>query len=308
MKKIWIAAICTVAVNGSVWAGNEQVAQVPHQHPAPVGSSNATSNATSVGISSSQSTAGAVAISGQGGQGGAGGAGGRANSRSNATGGTAVAAGGNVSIGGAPATTSNVTSVHNSGSVSNVPAVFAPGLAAAGLETCLGSVSVGASWLGTGLTGGGSIPDPGCAARLDSRTLWAMGLRRAAVARLCLQTDIYRSMPEVCALYIPVQTEYGVAPVAVRPQAILSARAIASANDGSILLVNGKTGKEQLCNNYDAPAQKCMHWDGQPPMNVAHRSSKPRNSIASKKPAAPAPAVAAGTTASAVAAAEPKKD
>ena len=33
---------------------------------------------------------------------------------------------------------------------------------------------------------GTTIPDPACAARLDARTLWSMGLKKAAVARLAL--------------------------------------------------------------------------------------------------------------------------
>ena len=87
--------------------------------------------------------------------------------------------------------------------VKNVPSVVAPGLAAAGLETCLGSVSGGGAFVGTGFSFGTTIPDPGCAARLDARTLWSMGLKKAAVARLCLNGDIYRAMPEVCDQYLP---------------------------------------------------------------------------------------------------------
>src|ERR1700753_2821836 len=87
--------------------------------------------------------------------------------------------------------------------VRNVPSVGAPGLAAAGLETCLGSVSGGGAVVGTGFTFGTTIPDPGCAARLDARTLWSMGLKKAAVARLCLNSDVLRAMPEVCVKYLP---------------------------------------------------------------------------------------------------------
>ena len=87
--------------------------------------------------------------------------------------------------------------------VKNVPSIGAPGLSAAGLETCLGSVSGGGAFVGTGLSFGTTIPDTGCAARLDARTLWSMGLKKAAVARLCLNGDIYRAMPEVCDKYLP---------------------------------------------------------------------------------------------------------
>jgi hypothetical protein len=33
-----------------------------------------------------------------------------------------------------------------------------------------------------------------------------MGLKKAAVARLCLNGDIYRAMPEVCVQYLPKPT------------------------------------------------------------------------------------------------------
>jgi len=319
MRSLTLGAIYLALSSVPAFAGqfennpNPPSIPAPHFHPTPApqpaGNSNATATATGVGIANSSSQAGAVAISGQGGQGGQGGAGGHASSRSNASGGTALAAGGNVNIAGTPAVTTQ--NIHQSGGVSSVPAVFAPGLSAAGIESCLGSVSMGASWLGTGLTGGGSIPDESCSARLDARTLWSFGLRRAALARVCLQPNIYRSMPEVCAVYLPVQTSYGVVPVAVRPQEAPVVRALASAGDytgGSIMLVDGKTGKEHLCNNYAASRQKCLQWDDQPSISrVAHRSTKQRTSIASKKPATTAPVVAAGTTAQATAAAESTK-
>jgi len=217
----------------------------------PVLAGDASSSATGVGVGIAKSSSTAVAISGQG---GAGGAGGRSNASSA------------VNIAGSPAVTS--TNVHSSGSLSNVPAVFAPGLSAAGLETCLGSVSVGASWLGTGLTGGGSIPDPGCAARLDARSLWAMGLKKAAVARLCLNPDINRSMPDVCAVYLPQPTPV-YAPV-VAPARYASAEP--GYSGGIIMLVDGSTGRERLCNDYNEAGQKCRRWaDAAKPRKVAAR-------------------------------------
>ena len=197
--------------------------------------------ATGIGIGTARSTSGArsTAISGQGG------------------------GGGSVTLdpnGISPQTTTTITSnstVPANQKVSTVPSVFAPGLAAAGLETCLGSVSVGASWLGTGLTGGGSIPDAGCAARLDARTLWSMGLKKAAVARLCLNPDIYRSMPDVCGTYLPVApTAYAIAPVA--PVAYSEPAYVG----GDIWLTEGKTGKDRLCHDYDTTKQRCRAWDG----------------------------------------------
>jgi hypothetical protein len=200
-----------------------------------------TSTATGVGISRSSSTAGAVAIGG-----------------GNATGGSATGgAGGTASS--SLTVNSNVPSVQTINSVAsgtqtikNVPTVFAPGLAAAGLETCLGSVSAGAGVVGTGATFGTTIPDPGCAARLDARTLWSFGLKKAAVARLCLMSDIYKSMPDVCAIYLPNPQSPGYVLSSIETEKPYAG--------GPILLVEGKTGRERLCNDYDEPGQRCRVW------------------------------------------------
>jgi hypothetical protein len=148
----------------------------------------------------------------------------------------------------------------------NVPSVFAPGLAAAGLETCLGSVSGGGSFVGTGITFGMTIPDPGCAARLDARTLWSMGLKKAAVARLCLDGNIYRAMPEVCNQYLP--------PPAPGYQAYAQAEASEEQpyTGGDIWLVEGATGKDRLCHDYDVTQQRCRVWAH----TVHHSAPKPK--------------------------------
>jgi hypothetical protein len=188
------------------------------------------SSATGVGISksSSNSAAAAVAISGQGGN-------------------SSLV----VNNPAQPAVSTLNQNVNTSGTstIKNVPTVFAPGLAAAGLETCLGSVSAGVGVVGTGVSFGTTIPDPGCAARLDARTLWSMGLRKAAVARLCLNADIAKSMPEICYQYQPA----GPAPL------ILSTNP-----SGSIELIDGRTGLNRMCDKYDAARQKCRQWQGEP--------------------------------------------
>ena len=135
------------------------------------------STMTGMGVGTARSASNSQAISGQGGLG--------------------------IGVGGNPsATIISKSSVPADQTVKNVPSIGAPGLAAAGLETCLGSVSGGGAFVGTGFSFGTTIPDPGCAARLDARTLWSMGLKKAAVARLCLTGDIYRAMPEVCDKYL----------------------------------------------------------------------------------------------------------
>lgn len=75
--------------------------------------------------------------------------------------------------------------VMNSAAVQQAPGVGAPGLAAAGIETCTSSASSGVSGPGFGFSFGATDVDEGCEARLDARTLAGLGLAGAAVARLC---------------------------------------------------------------------------------------------------------------------------
>lgn len=198
-------------------------------------------SATGVGVgvanSKSQSTAAATAIGG-----------GNANSAAQGgNGGKAII--NNTSSVPAVQTINSVAS--GTQTVRNVPTEFAPGLTSAGLETCLGSVSGGGAFVGTGFSFGSTIPDPGCAARLDARTMWAMGLRKAAIARLCQMSDIYNSMPEVCVIYLPPRP--GTTGVAY-------ASAEAPYLGGPIMLVEGKTGKDRMCNDYDDVKKRCRRW------------------------------------------------
>ena len=203
--------------------------------------------ATGVGVgvanSASASRSNAVAISGQGGRGGQGGSAASTLTVNNAA---------------APATTTLNENQNVSGTqtLRNVPAVFAPGLTAAGLETCLGSVSAGASVIGVGATFGTTIPDAGCSARLDARTLWSMGLRRAAIARLCLISDIYSSMPEVCVRYVsqrrPDGRFYALTPEVAPLQAAYTG--------GPVEVVEQRTGLHRLCNDFDVSQHRCRVW------------------------------------------------
>jgi hypothetical protein len=223
-------------------------------------------SSTGTGIGVARSTSSSQAISGQGGTG--------------------------VSV--AALTTNNTVPADQT--VKNVPGVVAPGLAAAGLETCLGSVSGGGAFVGTGFSFGTTIPDPGCAARLDARTLWSFGLKKAAVARLCLNPDINRAMPEVCVKYLPPPAQGYPAP---RPVPTRYAQAEASEEQpytgGDIWLVEGATGKNRLCNDYDVIQQSCRVW-----AHVAHHSTPKKKATASGETshtaASPAPALAVAAT------------
>ena len=111
---------------------------------------------TGVGVSEANSASGAIAVN-------------RGNGNSNSS----------LVINNPANTTSTIVSnsrqdVSGTQTLKNVPTAFAPSLAAAGIETCLGSVSGGGSIVGFGGSFGTTIPDPGCQARLDARTLWSM--------------------------------------------------------------------------------------------------------------------------------------
>ena len=242
--------------------------------------------ATSASSSASQATAigggNATASGGAGGAGGSGGAGG-GGGRGVGIGVGGAAAGGNVTIQGTNVPTSTTSNLVTSGTstVKNVPSVFSPGLAAAGLETCLGSVSGGGSFVGTGFSFGSTIPDPGCAARLDARTLWSMGLKKAAIARLCLGSDIQRAMPEICAEYLPQPAPGYAAGAAAPPAAPTYYYNEGEYHGGPIMLVDGKTNAERLCQNYDAQKHHCRLWDGETHIVTTH--SKPKK-VAAVKP------------------------
>jgi hypothetical protein len=206
----------------------------------------------------------------------------------------AVSGQGGTGVGVAAITTNSTVPADQT--VRNVPGIVAPGLAAAGLETCLGSVSGGGAFVGTGFSFGTTIPDPGCAARLDARTLWSMGLKKAAVARLCLNDNIYRAMPDVCDKYLPPT-----APGYRAAQPIPTAYAQAEASEeqpytgGDIWLVEGTTGKNRLCNDYDVTQQRCRVW-----AHTVHHSAPKKKAApsggTSHTAASPAPAPAVAKT------------
>ena len=232
------------------------------------------STTTGTGVGNARSTSSSQAISGQGGTG------------------VGVGVGGNPS-----ATIISSSTVPAVQTVKTVPPAVAPGLAAAGLETCLGSVSGGGSFVGTGFSFGTTIPDPGCAARLDARTLWSMGLKKAAVARLCLNGDIYRAMPEVCDQYLPPAPGYSALPLVPTRYAQAEASEEQPYTGGDILLVDGTTGKNRLCNDYDVTQQRCRVWAHTVHHSAPKLKKKARASgETSHTAASPAPARAVAKT------------
>jgi hypothetical protein len=74
------------------------------------------------------------------------------------------------------------------------PSLAAPGLAAAGVETCLGSASGGLSLMGGGVMFGSTTVDEGCTIRLLARQLYAFGFQRAALALMCEDEHVVSAM------------------------------------------------------------------------------------------------------------------
>ena len=274
MKRLLLAAIVTMAVTGPAWA----------------------QTATTTGVARSSSNSGAFAGSG--------------NSSSslviNNPANTTSTVNSNVS----GTTTSNVNYsggtrseqvVSGTTTVRNAPGIVAPGLSAAGLETCLGSASGGASVVGFGATFGTSVPDPGCNARLDARALWSIGLKKAAVARLCLSPDIYRSMPEVCVQYLPPTVQP--VPVGYPAPPPSPYYAEGAYRGGLIMLVDGASGKERLCNDYNEGKQKCRQW-----ADAAPRFPRVKTKVASAAVPMPKPPVVTADAKPAVGFAEPEAE
>ncbi|HTS39314.1 MAG TPA: hypothetical protein VMH84_02070 [Xanthobacteraceae bacterium] len=89
---------------------------------------------------------------------------------------------------------SNPASTDSRNHLITPPTVVAPGLAAAGVETCLGSSSGGFSIMGGGLTFGRTYTDEGCTMRLTARQLYAFGHQKAAMALMCQDPHVAEAM------------------------------------------------------------------------------------------------------------------
>jgi hypothetical protein len=99
-----------------------------------------------------------------------------------------------VNAGNAQSITYNDPAIPTNTTVNNVPNVYAPGLAAAGSEVCLGSVSAGGAGAGFGVTIGGTFVDKECQLRLNARTLAVLGYPKAARETMCLDPDVRQAM------------------------------------------------------------------------------------------------------------------
>ena len=246
-----------------------------------------TTTATGVGISNAESNSGALAVANNRGNGNSNSSltvNNPAETRSTATvnsnvSGTTTS---NINQNVSGATTNRVVSSGTT-TVRAAPSMVAPGLAAAGLETCLGSASGTVSAIGFGIGGGSTYADEGCQARLDSRTLYAYGLKAAAVARLCQRADIWRSMPDMCAQYWPPGQPY---PAGIYVAAGPAQITMSTDGTGVIRVVDGRDGVEKDCLNYSHTKQKCYQWSGEAPrkQRVAANVTTPQRIVVKPKP------------------------
>lgn len=72
--------------------------------------------------------------------------------------------------------------------VKNVPSVSGPSLVASN-DTCHGSTSGSINFAGFGGGLGSTVVDKNCVMLKNARELWNMGMRGAAIARLCMDSD-----------------------------------------------------------------------------------------------------------------------
>jgi hypothetical protein len=101
-------------------------------------------------------------------------------------------------------------------------------------------------------------------------------LKKAAVARLCLNGDIYRAMPEVCDQYLPRAPSYSVLPLVPARYVQAEASEEQPHTIRDIWLVQEAKGKNRLCNEYDVTRQRCRVWAHTVHQSASKKKSKPK--------------------------------
>lgn len=87
----------------------------------------------------------------------------------------------------------------------NVPSMASPNLTTSN-DTCMGSVSGSVAVPGFGIGGGSTVIDENCVMLKNSRELWNMGMRAAAMARMCMDAK-NREALEVTGFVCPKTEE-----------------------------------------------------------------------------------------------------
>lgn len=104
-----------------------------------------------------------------------------------------------------PTETTVNQNVHYSGEykVKNVPNVAGPALTSSN-DTCMGSTSGGVAVAGFGLSLGSTWSDKNCLMLKNSRELWNMGFKAAAMARMCMD-DLNKEALELTGFVCPTK-------------------------------------------------------------------------------------------------------
>ena len=87
-----------------------------------------------------------------------------------------------------PADTTQSIDYSGTYTIKNTPSVNGPNLTTSN-DTCMGSTSGSFNIAGLGIGGGTSWTDKNCLMLKNSRELWNMGMKAAALARMCMDDD-----------------------------------------------------------------------------------------------------------------------
>lgn len=87
-----------------------------------------------------------------------------------------------------PENTSSHQTIDGTQTVRNVPSVNGPALTTSN-DTCMGSTSGSVNIAGVGIGGGSTWTDTNCKMLKNSRELWNMGMKAAALALMCKDPD-----------------------------------------------------------------------------------------------------------------------
>ena len=92
--------------------------------------------------------------------------------------------------------TSTSNTYNGAGSSSEIPvgSAISPSYMSSGMDTCLKGEGGSLQTVGVGFSSGKYEIDPNCDRRRDSKLLSDLGMKVAAVARMCQSTEVWRSM------------------------------------------------------------------------------------------------------------------
>ena len=92
--------------------------------------------------------------------------------------------------------TSTSNTYNGAGSSSEIPvgSAISPSYMSNGMDTCLKGEGGSLQTVGVGFSSGSYEIDPNCDRRRDSKLLSDLGMKVAAVARMCQSTEVWRSM------------------------------------------------------------------------------------------------------------------